>query len=594
MTDVYKIAVKIGMTNNISSTLKVIQRDILGLSKAVDLTQGKFNRLKLMVGGAAMVFGGLAALDAFKGLAKAGGAVLDMQQNMVQVGMSHLQVVQATAAAYKDIAIAGTTVAGNLGGYLTTRAVMKNDSDTIRALPAFLKNQFAFTSMGGNAGSFGMALKALDLQGAFVGKNGQLDPAKINSGLNDYLSVYGLSHGLLTPQQIYQFTRLAGPAASMMSTSDYLRDNYEVMLGLGTSGGRGEQMGIKTFVGGQASKALAEHLRRYGIVTPGGISADHGQYSIRPGALQNYSTLLDPKQGIGGWFYKTILPDLLKKHLGLNSSGLAQLLGPLDVSTMKYFNFLLTNRAQVLAGEQKYDQASGVNHYDAARLSWTGATKNFSTAFTALEQALGVPAAGIAVTVLNKITGAVRNMTAWIGAHQNYAGIVDKILLGLGVGLTALGTAAIATGVAAMVGSGGTLALAVAGITGLGLAMHRFPHALGDAEKAVQHFLYDVTHPFSAAVQASTVGGPTGSRFIPHGQAGPAHGTIGKEISDAFSTINAWINAGAPTNVTNTRDIANATLTRVTRSLNAPSTGPSGTNLRNTPSGSAAHQQGPR
>ena len=233
MVDVYKIGISIGLQNHVSSALRIIQKDILGLSKTIDLTQGKFNHLKLAVMGAGAVFAGAGALDAFKGLAKAGGAVVDMQQNMLQVGMSHLQVVQATAAAYKDIAIAGTTISGNLGGYLTTRAVMKNDIDTIKALPSFLRNQFAFTSMGGNAGSFGMALKALDLQGGFIGKNGQLDPAKVNAGLNDYLSVYGLSHGLLTPQQIYQFTRLAGPAASMMSTSDYLRNNYEVVLGLG-------------------------------------------------------------------------------------------------------------------------------------------------------------------------------------------------------------------------------------------------------------------------------------------------------------------------------------------------------------------------
>ena len=53
--DPYRIAVAISLTNGISAALAVIQRDVLGLNKAVNLTSGGLNRMKVLVGGMAAV-----------------------------------------------------------------------------------------------------------------------------------------------------------------------------------------------------------------------------------------------------------------------------------------------------------------------------------------------------------------------------------------------------------------------------------------------------------------------------------------------------------------------------------------------------------
>lgn len=591
MVDVYKIGVSIALQNNVSAGLKVIQRDVLGVNAALKTTSAKLAAL-----GLGAVFAGAGALDAFKGLAKAGGAVLDAQNKMLQLGISHRDVVRETMVAYQNIGIAGTTIATNLDNLRLLRGVLGSLPAANAALPGFAKAQFVLNADKYSGSQIDMILKAMDIQGAFVNKKtGRLDPKLFNTGINEAISAILTTGGLLNGRQFYQATRLMGAAASAQSVQGYLNSTTEILASIGNRGARGIQDAAPLFIGGSMSGAQTKLLERIGLLRSKNVEYMGGGRYFTDTSKMRGGTLL--AQGdIVDYLHDYFLQ--AAKAAGMSALQAGSLLTkPLGT----VISFINSNWPQIQRSQQQQAQAAGTDQYSVAMASLSGAEQNFQTALFGkpgspggLMQALGVPAATMAVRILNELTGGIRNFTSYLGAHPGYADIVDKTLLGLGAGLTVLGSTAIVTGVAAMVGAGGYLALAATGIAGLGLALHAFPNALTDAEKGIQHFLYDVTHPFSTMTQASTAGGPTGSRFVPRGQVGTAHGTIGQEISDAFNTLNAWINAGAPTNVTNTRDIASAAVTRVTRALNAPSTGPSGTNLRSTPSGSAAHQQGPR
>jgi len=614
MADVYRIGISIAMRNGVSSALKVIQKDVLGLGTAVDFTQGKLNKLKLAVGGAALAFAGKQVLSAYAGLANAGGKVLNQQAQILSLTGSQRDVVMATKEAYKDIAISNTTIAGNLSAFQALRAVLSNSKEAIAAMAPFLNAAVVFKGFGGTQAGLAYAVKALDIQGAFVGANGQLDPTRVKSALHDYNTVFGLSHGLLTPQQLLQFTKMAGPAAAMMSTSAYLRDNYELMLGLGPTGGRGEAYAIKDLLGGGTSKALAEQLAHLGLVRRGGIEDEFGHYVIKRGALSGNAQLTG--QGIIPWFYGTVVPLLKAHHYALNAAGLAQALGSLPQTTLRAFTYLLTNRAQIEAGMHKYDVATQQNYLATMLASNFALAKgNVTSAFTALWQALGTPAAKMAIPILNELAGGIRRFTQWIGAHPGYAVAIDKTLLALGVGLTALGSALVIGAVIAAVGTGGTLAALGVGIaavatvlaaTNWGAISKAFGNAVSGFEHGIQRILYDITHPGQLIKDVSGLGSgapavpshPPGNGhwqiagrtriWVPAGSHAPTGPGLIQGTEDIWHSLANWVDQGAPVTVTNPGDIGFNMHKTMVRSLAAPQTGPSGFNGRAVPYGTPA------
>ncbi|MDE3023359.1 MAG: hypothetical protein KGI54_16170 [Pseudomonadota bacterium] len=588
--DAYKVFVSLGMKNGISAGLRTIQAEVFGLKKTVDLTTGSFSRMQAAVVGAMAGGTGFALGKAYMGLADAGGKVLTQQGQILSLTGQQRDVAQATAEAYRDIAISNTTIAGNLGAFQQLRGVFRDSGEAIKGMSAFLKGNAVFQGFGGTASEFGKAIKALDIQGAFVNAKGQFDVSRLAPAIGDYNAAFGLSHGLLTPADLLNYTKMAGPAASMMDTHAYLRDNLELMLGLGRTGGRGEAYAIKDLIGGNVSKALAASLYHLGIVQLKNLSVTAGHYAIKRGGLQNEGELTSRNGGLIRWFYDTVLPDMQKHGYKLNAAGLAQALGSLPATTLRALTFALTNKAQVEAGMKKFDQASALSpeqYHTMMATNYGLAKSNLASAFTSLWQALGTSPAQVMISTLNELASGIRNLTQWVGAHPGYAKMLTDMLGALAVGFTVLGVAFGAAAIVGLVGSGGLLAGLALGVTGFGVSMAAFNWksltadfngAVIGFENGIKRVLYDITHPgqlltdLTPGATPAPAGAPAGHwAIVGHGtrvflpdqthvtQTTSAHN--GQGLHEAWNAVKAWVDSGAPVTVTNSHDIASAAKT---------------------------------
>ncbi len=613
MIEAYKIGVSITMQNGVSGVLKVIQKDLLGIKKAVDFTQGSFTRMHLAVAGAAGVVAGGAFLEVFKSLAEAGGAVVNQQAKMAQLGISNRDIALETADAYKNISISGTTIAGNMAAALKLRSIFGGTDfkEADMAVPAFLKAQFALQGAGINPTSIEDFIKPLDVMGAFRTGN-KLDPAKFGPAIQMAVSAVLSSGGLLTGAAFQRAIQLAGPAAAQMGEQTFFNTMLEPLLALGTKAARGLQYGGSTFIGGQMSKASASMLDRLGITSAADYTHEGGRWTLDQNKIAG-SKLLD-KGDIIDWISDYFVPDAAKAHLNpmVAAASLPQTLQAL-ISTVYELG------PQIAKSIAQQAQANAANPYTAAQAAWSGATGNISTALTGLWQALGTPAAYMGVTVLNRISDGIRNFTTWLGAHPQVASLIDKTLLALSVGLTVLGSAAIVSGIALMVGPAGYLALTATGIAGLGLVLHTFPSILTDAEKGLQKFVWGILNPFAKGSWLNQgPGGPSphpGMHWAVYGKGSggwvPDNPTVPQQqsgsgswkptedaVKKAYQIVADWIFKGAPVTasgavaVTNPGDIGKASAAATIRNLHqgftAPNSGPTGFNPSASPPGSSA------
>ncbi len=591
MAEVYAIAVRIALQNNVSSGLKVIAKDLLGLNGAVDGLQRKFGRLHVALFGAGMVAAGLGFLDIFKGLAEAGGAVVNQQAKMAQLGISNRDIARETAEAYANIGISGTTIAGNMAAALKLRTIFGGSGfqETNLALPAFLKAQFALQGAGIDPASIEDFIKPLDVMGAFRTGN-KLDPAKFGPAIQMAVSAVLSSGGLLTGVAFQRAIQLAGPAAAQMGEQTFFNTMLEPLLALGNKAARGLQYGGSTFIGGQMSKASAHMLDRLGLTHAGDYTHEGGRWTLDQGKIAGSKLLA--KGDIIDWISKYFLPDAAKAGLNpmVAAASLPQTLQAL-ISTVYEIG------PQIAKSIAQQAQANAANPYTAAQAAWSGASGNLEDALTGLWQALGVPAAGMAVTVMNKLADAIRNFTAWVGNHQTAVTTAEKIMGGLGVALAALGTVALAGALAGMVGTGGTLVLLAGALGGLGLALKGIPGALDTINHDLQKFVYDLLHP-STWISGPGTPAPGSPHRGPTPLAQPYSGpgavdTLESGAHNAVKKIGDWIDQGAPVAVTNPGAIGKAAtglaIDHMTRGLQAPQTGSSTANYRHTRSGSAAN-----
>ena len=531
MIDVFKIGVSIGLTNNVSQVLRVIQRDLFGLNKTVDLTTGKFSAMKAAAVGAMAAVAGGAALKGMLDLVHAGEKVNEQLAKMKMAGYSSASIAaNAAAAAKAAVTVPGTTWSGNLSTLSLLRATLQNSAEARAALVPVAKAQFAASVLGMGREDFQSLLKGLDIKGSFV-KNGKLDAATLGKALNEAVAVVGMSHGLLTGKALFQFVRMAGPAASTIGTERFLRDFVEIMQTVGRTAGRGSLYMWKTFVGGGLSKAEADALERNGLVK-GPISETGGHYALKPGQLVGYDYLV--KRGIIDWTYKYLLPTLAKKGI-TDPAAIAAAISTDPATVQRLITFLVTNQAQVAKGRVQAAEAMRVDQYAVAQTNSPGAQmKDFTQAWNGFLEALGKPLVRTAYENLGMLTKRLLELEGWALRNPQLVGDVGRIVALVGV--AAVGFAAFAVGGAAasalglLTGAGGLLAVS-AGLVALGVGLKSLP---GWLIKLVQ-------------IAANTAGGAgVGAAFAgPPGAAAGAVVGFGMSLSPSGPSVHDRLAAAA-------------------------------------------------
>lgn len=475
MIDVFKIGVSIGLTNNVSQALGAIQRDLFGLGKTVDLTTRKFGLMKVAALGAMSAIGGTVALKGMLDLVHAGERVNEQLARMKATGYSAGAVAaNKLLAGQLASAIPGTTWSGNLATLAMLRAQLSNSEEARAALPAVAKAEVAAHVLGINDADFQKLLKGLDIRGSFV-KNGVLDPKMLAMAVNEGVAALALSHGLLTGKDVFQYIRMAGPAADLGDLHTFLADNIEMMMTLGRTGGRGLMYFWKSLIGGNVTKAEAEALERTGAVS-GPIGETAGHYALKPGQIVGYKDLM--AKGPIWWFYHDLKPSLAKHGIKTDQQ-IEGALAAFPVTMQRVIAFLLSNEAQVEKGRAQFDKAVQVNQYDSLQKNSPAAQlMDFTKAWAGLMEAMGQPIVKVAYHALGEITKRLLALEAWAIRNPQTVRVIDLFVTGLSGLAVALGAFAVGTAAASALGiltaPTGLIALGI-GLTALAQGLNSIP-----------------------------------------------------------------------------------------------------------------------
>ena len=641
MSDVYKIAVSIGMQNGVSSVLHVIQRDLMGLNHTIDLTANKLSRMQVAVMGGMTAMAGVGVLAAWGELARAGGKILDQQQIMLSNGTSQVDLAREMAAAYNMVNIGGSNLSDNLKMVADLRQLLgsQNLGEAITLAPTMMKAGIAAGLMTGKSAedsAYKIALIEDNLGYTINRQTGQMDPQRAAHTADLIDAIISGTNGRVTPDMLLAFAKQARTSGRLLSDQG-LMDMVPVIQAMGGyRSGTGLQAFDRALVGGVMTTRGTTWLEKLGLLNSANVHrAESGYARLDPNSIKGSDIMAQDPQL---WANTILMPALQKSGMsmadalktlapGMDQSEGAGLSGILTQilqsglanTTNGLLAELLGNSVQNAKDVVNVQQATGTSQYDTVMQSLSGAWQDFDGAVESLFDTLGLPAAKMGVTTLNDLAGGIREFDVWLGEHPGYATAIDRVLLGLGVGLTALGTIALGGALASMVGTGGLMVLLAAALVGLGSAALSVPGALEAVDKDLQRFAWSLLHPWSKGSLFLPDGGPDPSKAPPPGMkripAGRGHGamlvsdnpsgeSISQAVGDAVAAMNNaqdaalkamhdWVAAGAPVTVSNPGDIATAsstaTLKRIQHQMTAPPNGTTGANYRATPSGSAAN-----
>ncbi len=565
MTEVYNIAVKIAMQNGVSSVLKVIQTDLFGLNKAVDLTSGKFKTLALVAGGAMSAIAGVAALKGMTKIIEAGDKIIQQQQKLRQLGLGSGDVNSLTSQAISTAtSTPGFSASQVLGIQNDLVRSLGTPADANSVLKSVTQDAFVIQQATGDTSDQGIlaAIKAVDVQGG-AQKNGKIDPKEFAKNLQAMTSAIIVSNGLLSPEQILKITQMAGPTAQGADFASWIFSNLSAFMNMGRISGRGINMAGRDLLAGYSSKVSAAEGVKLGLYGDDAVSKDFNRYYVDPSKMVGGDVLTDPTQGIPAWVQQVLIPKLIAKGF-TTPQKMAMEIDKLipDVTAQRYISQEAVAYVQQQRDASLALGADGSNLYGLSQQTLDAQMQDFTASWQSLIEALGMPAVQSAINVMQNITASLNGWAAWAFANQSKVKIADSLIIGVAAALTILGSVALISGLVILVGSAGTGGLIgafVAGVIGLVAAFEAFKAS------------------FPELFPAGTAADHPGRHWVVAGRGG------------------AWVpnqggNSGGTTavHVTNPGDLAQAIKTGLSSALASHQGSTSGFNPRVSPHGTPA------
>jgi hypothetical protein len=525
-------------------------------------------------------------------------AVDAIQARMRASGFSASQVSAATGEADATRqSIPGSSLLGNLQLIFELKSVFANVGEAMKQMPTIVKQAIVANATGSGVNydsAFQMA-RAGELSAALNNSaTGKLDPTKFVNFMNSISTVSLMTAGRVGASDYVAMAQNAGPAImSQLSQQALFSELPALMLGLG-----GDRAGTalnalaSQFKGGKMSQYAARAMHDVGLLPDYMFGKDDkildkykygiGLAQLPPGALPNpalYNS--DPIS----WFNTVVVP-AMAKHGITNQNDQENYLYKMmsrtpgiRVSQDMIANMLLINKYIAMmsqtAGQNSYATIAGQNP-NLQISALPAALQSFQTA-------AGNTIMPVAIQTLNNLTSALNQMGAFA---KKYPGLSHDIMeTAAAVGSLAISLSVI-SGVIFVAGpllrvlkTVAAIGLALAGLAdgltevGVGIA------AIGLAIATLQKWFPDLfkqTNHKGMHWQGSNRGG---GAWVPDAQSSAPLGSP----SNPVHTV-----------VTNPGDIgkaaASGTINHMVRGLAAPSTGSTGFNPRQTPSGSAAIQ----
>lgn len=472
MIDAYKIGVSIAMTNGVSAILAVIQRDILGLHKAVEMTNGGFSRMKLAVVGLAGVTLGAGMLAGLYELSKAGEKYTHQLELMKIAGMSAADMKLAIAAADQTSSqVRTSSPTSNLQVIGELRSVFGDTKEAIHFLPQMQRLSAIFSSItGGAPEKLGYTtMRAVEMMGGTVDpKSGQMDVDRASRMVDLITQATIASHGKVGPQEWLQFAQQASGVVKKMDTSALILGMMPIIQEMGGfRAGTALTSMNQQIVGGVMPQRVVADWEKYGLINMDKVTPTKTGVRVGVGGIVGEETW---KKNPLEWIESVFIPKL---H--------AQGVKDEDISDqiIRLFSRQTSQREASLMATQLVRIHKDVAMAQQAATSAPGANELLRNNPKTVRAALDVQAGRLAtdlgraltptvVAAMQGLTKAFAYLSEVIEAHPTATKWVLGIAAGLAAVLIVAGTVAIAVAAIAAIGTVGWIA---AGVTAVGIAI---------------------------------------------------------------------------------------------------------------------------
>lgn len=502
--DVYKIGVSIALANGVSAVLAVIQRDVLGLHKAVNMTTGGFNRMKVAAVGAAGVVIGGAMLTGLLHLEKAGEKYTHQLELMRHsAGMTFSEIEQAQRQANRTAANVLTTLPSeNLKAIRELRAVFPHYEDALHNLDMVQRASAVMANLRDSQGErHGLARgteqvyemsKAAEMQGAAQ------DPARFARMVDGMVKASQWSGGKITGSDFHSMLKYMRGAGVNLSDRFVMEMLPSIIQEFKTGKGGASGVGVgfaglmRYVVGGHMSHRSIQAGLDYGLVDPKKVIRKPNGSIAGLGTNGFYGAELaqsDPDK----WVDQYVLP-ALRSH-GVNMSDPKKLTSVIAsvfegrVSQQWIEQFILPAlRARLDADVPKITGSGGVAAYGAlARNDPVMVRDQFHKQLERVAESLGKVAAPMVTETLYQITQGIAWFAGVIERHPVAAKWLIAFVAALGGMLVVLGTLAlVGAGISALggIGMATSIAAVVGGLVALSAGLAWLAHG-GDWRAAI-------------------------------------------------------------------------------------------------------------
>ncbi|QOF94199.1 hypothetical protein IFJ82_09565 [Novacetimonas hansenii] len=414
-------------------------------------------------------------------LAAAGSKLLDQQIQMKNAGMTHLQIVQETAEAYRSMAaVRGPDVAERLAGIRELRGVVGAGAsgNDYREINATLPDYLRLKSMIGDRGANDL-FRAIEMQGAArYQADGSFDLGRFHRYEDSALRTLQAGGGNIRPEDLRNVMQTSAVTARGYDPEAFWNLMMTPILEMhGDRAGTALTAMSRAFYGGVMPERNARELERLGVFSGGSVKSlphmsrhqmadlkrqgytfgvGEGGAIIGRGATLGADELNNPNQGFFPWI-KDVFGPLLQKdyqnriasHPGNTESFDAyvrdEMYKALPAETARRFGAMIVTQLTSVQRDQTLRELSpGFDAYNNNQYNYRTELDNLKNSWASLMQTLGLPAARDGAHLLHELGMGIDYFTRAAAAHPNAARDLIRLAGGLAAVTALSGTMAIA------------------------------------------------------------------------------------------------------------------------------------------------------
>lgn len=488
--EAYSVAIKLSLTNMVSSGLGMIAKDLTGLEKNVVSLQDKFKALKMIGVGWGLSHIGSSMFGFMGKTVEASKEYTRQLSLMSAAGMSQLEIAKATSSAWqtsKDVIT--SSASANLTAIRELRSVFGKDhmSEAYAVLPQVQRTKSIMEALTGKE-QHGVAfdmVKAIELgtKGA-VTKEGLIAQSEM---MSKALMQFG---GTLTVQDFHQalkYSRSAAPYLSNDFKFKYLPTLIQEMkTGHGGASSAGNVIAslYALVAGRQIPKELISNWQDAGLIKKGFVVADkHNRTTskILPGGI-----LGSPEFAENPYFWaQNYVAPAIKKLMTTKHLSEVDAYYALTKDRMKAFGLqTLVNKAAQFERDRKLIETGPTSIQSYQKLLKTNpqlAQQALDSQWQNVQARIGYEILPRLIPYMIKFADALDGIGQWMQKHPRQLQLLVGGFVGLGVAMSIVGKVLMAAGFIKLFGLGPALAgllspmrLAAAAITGATTAFAAF------------------------------------------------------------------------------------------------------------------------